>query len=384
MPGSPRFLARPGPAERIAPAGADSPQTPNFAADVPRGDTTAPVFEAMSEQSAAQPADPPSRDTAPVFEEISEQPAAPAPPADTALADSSAYIPLSEFTIAGTQRYTIDNSPPMRRSKLKPLTTLAVGSTYFGILTALHIYQVNTIWNENTKFRIVEDIDQDFFSDKFGHFWGTYFNGYCSTEALIGAGFSVEMATIVGGLMGLAYQGYIEVMDGFGKNWGFSPSDMVANTAGFLYYMAQYYVPFLQNFTFKATYFPAPWYNEKPRREASMFIDDYSSWTWWLSAKMCNLTPASWKWPRWLDLAAGYAVRDLRLENGVYLGSQRFVIGLDYNLVELLPDGGNFINWLKQSFNYFKFPAPAIEFGEGARFRLFYPFVFSFGANFRF
>lgn len=299
-------------------------------------------------------------------------------------ADTSCYIPLSEFTVAGTQRYTIDNSLPMKCNKLRPLTTVGIGATYFGILTALHIYQVNTIWNENTKFRIVEDFEQDFMADKCGHFWGTYFNGYCSTEALIGAGFSVETATIVGGLMGLVYQGYVEVMDGFGKNWGFSPSDMYADIAGFGYYLAQYYVPFLQNFTFKATYFPASWYNEKPRREASMFIDDYSSWTWWLSAKMCNLTPASWKWPRWLDLAFGYAARDLRLDPDGYKGKLRFSLALDYNIVELLPDGGNFFNWLKQSFNYFKFPAPAIEFGEGVRFRLFYPFVISFGTSFKF
>ncbi len=297
--------------------------------------------------------------------------------------DSSMYIPFSEYTIAGTKRYTIDNSQPRQTTKIKPWATVAVGCAYFGVLTGLHIYQSQTLWNEKTNFRIIEDIDQDFFADKFGHFFGGYFTGYCSTEILIGAGFNLEMATIIGGSMGFAYQTYVEIMDGFGKNWGFSPSDFIADGAGFIYYLAQYYMPYLQNFTPKMTYFPAQWYNEKPRKESSMFIDDYSSWTFWMSAKMCNLTPASWKWPRWLDLAAGYAVRDLHFD-GAYHGSPRFVIGLDYNIVELLPDGGNFLNWLKQSFNYFKFPAPAIEFGKETRFRLFYPFVFSFGTSFMF
>lgn len=374
------------PESEVCPSATDS--NPSLIGDSStRTDSTEKLINAENSSMLMQSSLLPDENSLAATQNLQPEPdssSAPSASSHASIADTSCYIPLSEFTIAGTPRYTIDNSPPMKCNKLKPLTTVGIGATYFGILTALHIYQVNTIWNENTKFRIVEDFEQDFMADKCGHFWGTYFNGYCSAEALIGAGFSVETATIVGGLMGLLYQGYVEVMDGFGKNWGFSPSDMYADIAGFGYYLAQYYVPFLQNFTFKATYFPASWYNEKPRREASMFIDDYSSWTWWLSAKMCNLTPASWKWPRWLDLAFGYAARDLHLDPDGYKGKLRFSLALDYNIVELLPDGGNFFNWLKQSFNYFKFPAPAIEFGEGVRFRLFYPFVISFGTSFKF
>lgn len=305
---------------------------------------------------------------------------------DSADTYSSIYIPLSEYTIAGTPRYTIDNSLPKRVNKIKPWAAAAVGSAYFGILAGLHIYQMNTLWNEKREFRFFEDINQDYFADKFGHFFGAYFAGYGSTEVLIGAGFSYNTAYILGGVMGLLYQTYVEIMDGFGKNWGFSPSDFYSDVAGFVYYMSQHYVPFLRNFTPKATYFPARWYDEKPRKEAMMFIDDYSSWTMWLSANMHNLTPKSWKWPRWLDIAVGYAARNLRYDEttGEFKGEPRFSIALDYNLAELLPDSSNFLNWLRQSFNYFKFPAPAIEFGDVTKFRLFYPFVISFGTSFKF
>ncbi|MBK9247295.1 MAG: DUF2279 domain-containing protein [Ignavibacteria bacterium] len=178
-------------------------------------------------------------------------------------------IPLNEFTIAGDQRYTIDGSHPRRTNKLKPLTTALVGGTYFGTLFGLHIYQMNTIWNETVTFRYIEDSDQDLWSDKGGHFWGTYFVSYCSTEALLGSGFSVDNSMLYGGLMGFGYQLYVEIMDGYGKNWGFSTSDFIADFAGFAYYLGQHYVPFLQNFTPKATYFPAPWYGEKSRKEAA-------------------------------------------------------------------------------------------------------------------
>lgn len=290
-------------------------------------------------------------------------------------------LPLEEFTIAGEPRYTIDASLPRKVNKLKPVTTALVGGTYFGILGGLHIYQLNTIWNKTRTFRFIEDGAQDFYADKGGHFWGAYFISYCSTEALIGSGFSYENAILYGGFMGFGYQLYIEIMDGFGENWGFSTSDFIGDLAGFGYYLAQHYFPFLQNFTPKATYFPARWYNEKPRLEASSFIDDYSSWTWWMSVNVYNLLPQTWQkyYPSWLELAFGYAVRDLHYENGTYYGDKKFIISLDYNLARLIPNTTNFLNWLRQCFNYFKFPAPAIEFGDTVKFNIFYPFKISTG-----
>jgi hypothetical protein len=58
--------------------------------------------------------------------------------------------------------------------------------------------------------------------------------------------------------------------------------------------------------------------------------------------------------------------------------TSRFVIGIDYNLVELLPDGVPFWNWLKQSLNCIKLPAPAVEFSkDSTQFKILYPFTIS-------
>ncbi|MDR3628245.1 MAG: hypothetical protein P4L45_15485, partial [Ignavibacteriaceae bacterium] len=62
------------------------------------------------------------------------------------------------------------------------------------------------------------------------------------------------------------------------------------------------------------------------------------------------------------------------------LSQRRYVIGLDYNLVRLLPDGGWFWNWFRQTLDYIKFPAPALEFSPGGtKFKLLYPFKISLG-----
>ncbi len=95
-----------------------------------------------------------------------------------------------------------------------------------------------------------------------------------------------------------------------------------------------------------------------------------------------NLLPADFKkyWLPWLNIAIGYgADSDLKSDPLATPDQQtvrRYYIGLDYNLVKLLPEGGSFWNWFRQTLNYIKFPSPAIEFSRGVtRFYLMYPFL---------
>ena len=291
--------------------------------------------------------------------------------------DSSVYIPLSQFTYAGDQRVTIDGSLPRNTTKIRPLPLIGLASIYLGITTALHIYQVNTFWDSTTTFRFIEDGDYALYADKFGHAWGTYINAYLASEALMGAGLSWEAATLGGAGIALAYQTYVEVMDGYGKTWGFSWSDMYANFAGLAWFLGQHYVPFLQNFTYKSNFFPPPWFGRLTRESAETFLDDYSGWTFTLAVDIHNLLPNNVKkyWPSWLNIDIGHAVRDLRYRQGESV----YTLGLDINPVRLLPDGPNLWKWFKQGFNYVKIPAPAIEFGDVTRFRLLYPFQLQIG-----
>ena len=180
-------------------------------------------------------------------------------------------------------------------------------------------------------------------------------------------------------------------MDGYGKNWGFSPSDMYSNLTGALLNLGQHYIPFLQNFQMKFMYFPSDWHGELKRQPSEFFIDDYSSQTFFVSIDIYNMLPSDMKkyWLPWLQLSIGYAARNLVSPDyprdpkksfpyygGEVFGSPRFIVALDYDMVRLLPEGAGFWNWLRQSLNYIKFPAPAIEFGETTRLFLLYPFHF--------
>ena len=304
------------------------------------------------------------------------------------------FVSKENFKYSDNQRYLLDGSLPNASTQLKLVPSLILGGVYIGVLYAQNQAQMNTIWKQQTNFRIIEDGKYALYADKPGHIFGCYFTSYLWSETLMLAGFSWESATIIGTVLGFAYSTYVEILDGFGANWGFSPTDELSNFVGAGFFLAQHYIPFLQNFTPKFMYIPAKWYGEHKRAEAQMFIDDYSSHTMWLSVNVHNLLPESLKdyWPSWMQLSFGYAARNLGdslyapkfYYNGTYsFGSPRFIISLDYNLVKLLPDDGAVWNWLRQTLNLFKLPSPAIEFGEVTKFYLIYPFPIKIG-NIRF
>ncbi|MFI5253017.1 MAG: hypothetical protein ACHQQQ_11370 [Bacteroidota bacterium] len=287
-------------------------------------------------------------------------------------------IPWSEFTWAGQRRYTMDGSQPNLSTQIRPLPTAVAGGLFFGSLTWLHFYQKRTIWAAGSSFRIVDDFDESLSANYGGHFTGGYFLSYLSTDMLITSGFDPKMATICGSMMGFTYQYYVEVLDGYGSDFGFSPYDAYFQSAGAIFYLGSYYSPFLQNFTPKADYYPASWFGDRPKYLSKTPIDDYSAWTFWLSTNVHNLLPDAAKpyWPEWLNIATGYSARNLGYPDQYRV----LVLAPDVNLAKILPEGGPVWNWWRQTLVFLKIPGPALEFqiNKETRFYLFYPFNINF------
>lgn len=303
--------------------------------------------------------------------------------------DDSLYISDKDFMYANNQRYTLMGHNPLKETDIKLWPTVAMGGIVSGLFYLQHIWQKETIWKETSHFKFMEDGMYALYADKGGHIFGAYYTSYFWTEAFFTIGMDFDLATILGGAMGMGYLTYVEILDGFGTKWGFSPSDFYTDIIGAGWYLGQHYVPFLQNFTPKFTYVPAPWHGDRHRKPSDMFIDDYSSHTLWVNININNMLPDNIEkyWPDWLDISLGYAARNLcegcepgyatlhKIEGGMVYGDREYIISLDYNLVKLLPDGGSFWNWFKQSLNYIKFPAPAIVFGDKKpQLYLLYPF----------
>jgi len=293
--------------------------------------------------------------------------------------DSSNIVPASEFTFAGERRYLLDGSPPLRTSDIKPLTTLYVCGTYLATLVALHVYQENTIWTAKSSFRIRDNFDESLSANYGGHMIAAYFISYVSEEALLASGVSTSLSPIYGALMGLAYQVYVEVLDGYGADYALSPYEMYSNITGAVYYLASHYSPFLQNFVPKFNYYPSTWFGDLPKAGSKTPIDDYSAWNFWICVNVPHLLSDNYSsiWPKWLDLDVGYSARNL----GYPDRSRLVTFSLDYNLIELLPDGSPTWNWIKRTLNFFKFPSPTWEIWQTRhpQYYLLYPFHISIG-----
>jgi hypothetical protein len=290
--------------------------------------------------------------------------------------DTSEWIPWEQFQYAGVRQYIMDGSQPRRTTKLRPTPAIIAGSASAAIVAGLQIYQGIVYWADRATFRIIDDGDLELYTDKVGHFMAGYIASKIAKDMMLTAGYGWDMAVLCGSLMGLGYQFYVEVMDGFGRNWGFSPSDMWFNILGAGFHAAQHYVPLLQNIQPKGQFYPPQWFGYEPRPNSSSLFDDYSSWTMWLSVNVHNLLPAEMQrwYPPWLNLAVGYAARNIDRPDA----DRKIILALDYNLEKLLPtdDNAPFWNWFRQYLNMLKLPSPAVEFSftRPPRFYLLYPF----------
>lgn len=291
----------------------------------------------------------------------------------------SVPLPPALLTFGGYPRTALDGNPPQFPREPQVWKVALIGTTYGGALVALHFIQQNAWWKVRASFQVVEDWHYALQVDKAGHFYGGYLMSYLCSEALLGAGVDLRTAFQLGTVLGLLYQTYVEVEDGFSRDWGFSPTDALFNFLGVYWYAAQHSWQPLQALQPRWQYIPARWAGDLPRQHGGSFIDDYNSSSFWLSLDVYQLLPESWRrfFPAWLMISIGYGARNV---DTPFPKERRIMLGLDYNLRVLLPDGPPLWNWLRQSLLLLKLPAPAVEFGpHPPRFRLLYPFQLQLG-----
>ena len=298
------------------------------------------------------------------------------------------YVPDSLLRFGRNRYFTGDGSIPTYTTKINPTIAIIASGLYITSAVSVVVVEKNAWWKDQRgSFHFQEDWNSALQVDKLGHAFATYQYAYYVRETMLASGFGWEDAHLYGALVGLGYQTFVESQDGFGGQWGFSPSDWYADALGSMFFLAQHYVPELQKITPKWEYISARLAGRPVMQHPTTPVDDYNSSTFWYSVHLYDLLPRSWEghYPDWLCLAVGVgadgiaANPDPRFPDK--LQSRRYVVGLDVDLVSLLPDSFPFINWLKQSANFFKVPLPTVEFSpSGTKVYLFYPFRVKLGS----
>jgi hypothetical protein len=259
-------------------------------------------------------------------------------------------------------------------SEVKPVRLAIVSGLTLGTVIPVHIYQQNAWWQgPRAPFRFENDWVYALNVDKLGHMYAGYLLSRVFRYSLEWSGFSEHTSTFYGSVLGLSYQMYVEVEDGFHRVYGFSPGDAFFNMIGAAIPLAQWTFPVLRNFTLKYSYWPSTGYeNELKAGQGKAFLDDYQGTTVWLAMDPHFLmgNRLSDAVPPWLGLAFGVGARDLNESGG---GRRQATISLDYNFSRIETES-RFLHAVLTVVDFFHLPAPGIRLdGNRVVFGIFYP-----------
>ncbi len=248
--------------------------------------------------------------------------------------------------------------PGINYWKLGTVTALTAGGFVYG--HALN----NDLWWKGEKssfhFNWQDDWTYALGSDKFGHFYFPYVTATVYSGLFRWSGLDNTTSLYAGASVAFAYQSYIEIRDGFSKQWGFSWGDFAANTLGAAYPLLQHHYPLLDNLRFKMSFYPSERYRNNSH---AVIFDDYESTYDWVSIKPALVLPESAKkyMPSFINFAIGHSVKKLDISR---LAHHEWYIAIDWN-VEALPGDSEFLLTLKRLINFYKLPAPAVKIYPG-------------------
>ncbi|MEL6926167.1 MAG: DUF2279 domain-containing protein, partial [Bacteroidota bacterium] len=247
--------------------------------------------------------------------------------------------------------------------------------------------------------------------DKYGHLFTAYNESNWSMQGLQWAGVNRRKAMWIGAAIGTGLQLTIEVMDGFGEDWGFSVSDVAFNTLGVGLFVGQELLWEEQRITFKVSsnarsYPDLPVYSRDGQHSITIseraadlfgesyterFLKDYNAQTLWASFNIHSfLPPGHRRFPKWLNVAVGYGAENMfegdddrygwssLSANGtpiefdrdptVLPRYQQFYLSLDVDL-RRIPTKSPFLKTVFNILNFIKIPAPALELNTQGQFR---------------
>ena len=245
--------------------------------------------------------------------------------------------------------------------------------------TAGSFYLLDRAWyadHEREAMHSFDDSGEWLQMDKAGHFFSAYTLGSWGHALFDRCGMRSKTSTWIGGSIGSVFLLGVELLDGTSARWGFSWSDLAANTLGSGFFIGQQLLWEEQRITVK---FSAHTTHFAPQRPsllgedlAERILKDYNGQTIWLSANIDRFLPS--KVPGWLNFAIGYGVDGMisahppepRLTVYAYERTRQFYISPDIDLTRI----GTRSKFLRTAFfilNAVKIPAPALEFRSNGK-----------------
>ncbi|MBL0332455.1 MAG: DUF2279 domain-containing protein [Chlorobi bacterium] len=260
----------------------------------------------------------------------------------------------------------------IKYERLIPAICLTVGFVIYSLSSQAHFYSGA---DTSFYFNFYNDWNYAKGADKFGHAFAGYSLALGTKEILQFSGVDTVSSLWLGAGVSILHQTLIEVEDGFitAKQgivpyFGFSFGDLGADLVGALLPVAQHYSPFFSNVRYKFSINPSDFIKGKFEGKYERFKEashDYDSKNNWLSFSVYDKLPESFKnyYPKFLNLAIGNSVKNVRDKNWEYVGggNHELFLSFDYDMEKLLPDGADWWMAVKKFLNLYKYPAPCLK-----------------------
>lgn len=225
---------------------------------------------------------------------------------------------------------------------------------------------------DRAPFHVFDDSREWLQMDKGGHLFNTYQLGRVGHALVERCGTTRKQAIWIGGSIGWVFLAGIEVLDGTSAEWGFSWSDMAANTIGAGLFIGQELLWDDQRLQLKISSHPTEYAALRPdvlgRGFAEEVLKDYNGHTFWLSGNLHAFLPRAGL-PKWLNLAAGLGAEAMITAHGPPGGDGRyrqFYLAPDVDLTRI-PTRSKALRTVLFLLNGLKVPLPALEVGQGGR-----------------
>ena len=282
------------------------------------------------------------------------------------------YLSLFTFIlsvqISFAQR-AFEHSDSLNNKRFIGVTT-GIATVWAGSMIGL-----SQVWYKDipkSKFHTFDDSKNWLQMDKAGHYYASYKINKLTTEMLRWSGFDDEKSVWIGAGISLGYQTTFELLDGYSEDWGFSWSDIAANTLGSMSYLGQQLAWNEERIIPKFSFAPTEFSSERPEILGSNFneslLKDYNGQTYWLSFSPGTFFKNSGI-PKWACISVGYSAHEKLVgENSYYLSpisgkeyfeKREFLLSLDIDFSRL-PIKRRWLKVIVSQLNYLKIPFPAL------------------------
>ena len=253
----------------------------------------------------------------------------------------------------------------------RAVSRTAAAGTFVGAQAILWRYFQNAWWSgeESKGFFFNADWDDVFRDqDKFGHFLGGYQLTRIGAAVLDNACISPARAITLSAIYATLFQLQIEIWDARFEKYGFSYPDLLANTAGMAYAVAQHKYPTLKRIKPTISYSRSA---AMQARDAGRLPDseirqslDYSGQTYWFSAEVDPFLPEAARpyWPDVLRFSVGHSITDWidPVTGHSFRARRKILLSLDFDASKL-PGEHPIWRTVKNTISYIRLPAPALQ-----------------------